>query len=120
LGLRCRAILGPSGRVFLQYVSDAQKFFTPKVRKGLIIDGLFGRTRNPTYLGEVLIYAGFVIVSWHWQVALMLAGWFLYYLRNMRRRDKSLSRYPEFAAYKRHTGMRLPAPNSTPVSALRT
>jgi len=106
--------------VFLHYVSDAQKAFTLQVRKGLIVDGLFGRTRNPNYLGEVLIYAGFVIVSWHWQAALVLAGWLLYYLRNMRQKDKSLSRYLGFAAYKQRTGMLLPAFNSTAASALRT
>ena len=106
--------------VFLHYVSDAQKFFVLQVRKGLIVDGLFARTRNPNYLGEVLIYVGFVIVSWHWQAALVLAGWFLYYVRNMRQKDKSMSRYPEFAAYKQRTGMLLPALNSTAASALRT
>ena len=85
--------------VFPHYVSDAQKFCSLQVRKG-IVDGLFGRTRNPNYLGGVLIYMGFVIVSWYWRAGLVLAGWFLYYLHNMRRKDKSLSRYPEFAAYK--------------------
>jgi protein-S-isoprenylcysteine O-methyltransferase Ste14 len=95
--------------VFLHYVSDAQKFFVLQLRKGLIQDGLFARTRNPNYLGEVLIYAGFVLTAWHWQPALVLAGWFLYFVRNMRRKDRSMSRYPEFAAYKRQSGMLLPA-----------
>jgi len=36
------------------------------------------------------------------------------------REDKSLSRYPEFAAYKQRTGILLPALNSTAASALRT
>jgi hypothetical protein len=65
--------------VFLHYVSDAQKFFVLRLRKGLIQDGLFARTRNPNYLGEVLIYGGFAVASWHWQPALVLAGWFLYF-----------------------------------------
>jgi protein-S-isoprenylcysteine O-methyltransferase Ste14 len=95
--------------VFLHYVSDAQKFFTMQLRKGLIVDGLFRRTRNPNYLGEVLTYAGFVIVSWHWEAGVVLAAWFLYYLRNMRQKDKSLARYTEFAAYKQRTGILLPA-----------
>ena len=38
----------------------------------------------------------------------MLAGWFLYFVRNMRRKDKSMSRHPEFAAYKHGTGMLFP------------
>jgi protein-S-isoprenylcysteine O-methyltransferase Ste14 len=106
--------------VFLHYVSDAQKFFALQLRKGLIVDGLFSRTRNPNYLGEVLIYAGFAIASWHWQAAAVLTAWFLYYLRDMRQKDKSLSRYPEFAAYKQRTGILLPALNSTAASAQRT
>ncbi len=95
--------------VFLHYVSDAQKFFILQVRKGLIADGLFARTRNPNYLGELLLYGGFVLASWHWQAGLVLAGWFLYFVRNMRQKDQSLSRHPEFAAYQHRTGMLLPA-----------
>ena len=94
---------------FLHYVSDAQKFFVLQLRNGLIKDGLFARTRNPNYLGEVLIYGGFALASWHWQPALVLAGWFLYFVRNMRGKDRSMSRHPEFAAYKDRTGMLLPS-----------
>ena len=106
--------------VFLHYVSDAQKFFTLQIRRGLIVDGLFERTRNPNYLGEILTNMGCVIVSWHWQAGLVIAGWFLYYVHNMRQKDQSLSRYPEFAAYKGLSGMLLPALHSTASSPLRT
>jgi steroid 5-alpha reductase family enzyme len=95
--------------VFLHYVSNAQKFFALQLRKGLIEDGLFARTRNPNNLGEVLIYGGFALGSWHWEPALVLAGWFVFFVRNMRRKDKSMSRHPEFTAYKERTGMLLPS-----------
>ena len=95
--------------VFLHYVGDAQKFFVLRLRKGLIEDGLFARTRNPNYLGEVLIYGGFALASWHWEPFVVLAGWFLYFVRNMRRKDESMSRHPGFAAYKDRTGMFLPS-----------
>jgi hypothetical protein len=39
----------------------------------------------------------------------VIAGWLLFFLRNMRRKDKSMSRHPEFAAYKDRTGMLLPS-----------
>ena len=94
--------------VFLHYVGDAQKYFVLRMRKGLIEDGLFSRTRNPNYLGEVLIYGGFVLASWHWEALLVLAGWFVYFVRNMKRKDKSMSRHPEFAAYAQRTGLLLP------------
>jgi steroid 5-alpha reductase family enzyme len=95
--------------VFLHFVSDAQKFFVLRLRKGLIEDGLFARTRNHNYLGEVVIYGGFALASWHWLPFVVLAGWFLYFVRNMRRKDESMSRHPEFAAYKDRTGMFLPS-----------
>ena len=95
--------------VFPHYVSDAHKCLVLQLRKGVVQDGLFARTRNPNYLGEVLIYTGFAVASWHWQPALILAGWFLYFARNMRQKDRSMSRYPEFAAYKDRTGIFLPS-----------
>jgi hypothetical protein len=51
----------------------------------------------------MLIYSGFVLASWDWQPALVLAGWFLYFVRNMRRKGESMSHYPGFASYKHRT-----------------
>jgi steroid 5-alpha reductase family enzyme len=45
--------------IFLHYVSDAQKYYTLKLQKGLIEEGLFARTRNPNYPGEILIYTAY-------------------------------------------------------------
>jgi protein-S-isoprenylcysteine O-methyltransferase Ste14 len=50
----------------LMLVSDAQKYYTLKYKKGLISDGVFGRTRNPNYLGEMMLYAGFAICTGLW------------------------------------------------------
>lgn len=95
--------------VFYHYVSDAQKYYTLQIRKGLIKDGLFGRTRNPNYFGEILIYAGYAIMSFHWLPFLVLAGWvFGFFVRNMLAKDRSMSRYPDFAEYKRRTGLLFP------------
>ncbi len=95
--------------VFLHFVGDAQKYYTLQLRKGLIQDGLFGRTRNPNYLGEILIYTGYALMSLHWLPFLVLAGWvFGFFVRNMLAKDKSLSRYPEFEAYKKRTGLVFP------------
>jgi protein-S-isoprenylcysteine O-methyltransferase Ste14 len=95
--------------IFLHYVSDAQKFFTLRVRKGLITEGLFARTRNPNYLGEILIYTAYAAMALHWLPFLILAGWVGgFFLRNMWAKDRSLARYPEFASYQQATGMLLP------------
>ena len=95
--------------LFLHYGSDAQKYFTLKYKKGLITEGFFSRSRNPNYLGEILIYLGFAILSSHW-IPLAILGTFsaLVFIPNMLKKDKSLSRYPKFAAYKERSGLLLP------------
>lgn len=95
--------------IFLHYVGDAQKFYTLKLQKGLIEEGLFSRTRNPNYLGEILIYTAFALMSLHWLPFLILAAWiFGFFLRNMLKKDKSMSRYPQFEEYRKRTGMLFP------------
>lgn len=95
--------------VFLHFVSDAQKYFTLKLKKGLIEEGLFSRTRNPNYLGEILIYISFALMSFHWFPFLILAAWVSgFFVRNMLKKDRSLSRHPQFDEYKKRTGLLFP------------
>jgi len=95
--------------IFLHYVSDAQKYYTLQLRKGLITEGLFSRTRNPNYLGEILIYTAYAMMSMHWLPYVILGGWiFGFFLRNMLSKDKSLSRYAEFENYKSRSGILFP------------
>jgi len=95
--------------VFLHYASDAQKHFTLKYKSGLITEGFFARCRNTNYLGEILIYFSFAMLAMHWLPYAILAGFtLLLFLPNMRKKDASLSRYPEFEAYRQHSGLLLP------------
>jgi protein-S-isoprenylcysteine O-methyltransferase Ste14 len=95
--------------VFLHYGSDAQKYFTLKYKKGLITEGFFSRSRNPNYLGEILIYLGFALLTQHWlPLAILAVFCALVFVPNMQKKDQSLSRYPEFAAYKARSGLLLP------------
>ena len=95
--------------MFLHFGSDAQKHFTLRCRPGLIEDGFFSRSRNPNYLGEILIYLSFAVLAMHWLPFLVLAGFgFGVFLPNMRRKDASLARYPEFEAYRQRSGLLLP------------
>jgi protein-S-isoprenylcysteine O-methyltransferase Ste14 len=41
---------------FLVFGSDIQKGIQLKFKKGLITDGFFATTRNPNYLGEIILY----------------------------------------------------------------
>ncbi len=91
------------------YGADAQKHFVLQARPGLITDGFFARTRNPNYLGEVLIYAAFATLSMHW-IPWLINGfyWIVVFVPNMRKKDASMSRYPEWDAYVARTGLLLP------------
>ncbi len=93
----------------LHFGADAQKHFVLQARPGLITDGFFARTRNPNYLGEILIYAGFATLTMHWVPWLVNAVYWLgVFLPNMRNKDESMSRYPEWDAYVARTGLLLP------------
>ncbi|WP_394774804.1 DUF1295 domain-containing protein [Flavobacterium sp.] len=94
--------------IFMHYVSDAQKHYTLRLQKGIIDDGLFARTRNPNYLGEILIYASYALLSWHWLPFLILGCWILYFFKNMRNKDQSMSRHAAFNDYKKKTGILFP------------
>jgi steroid 5-alpha reductase family enzyme len=95
--------------IFLHYVGDAQKYYTLRYHTGLIEEGLFSKTRNPNYLGEIMIYVSLAILSWHWLPFLILGGWiFGFFLKNMRAKDRSLARYPGFEHYRESTGLLFP------------
>ncbi|WP_136481764.1 DUF1295 domain-containing protein [Cognatitamlana onchidii] len=97
--------------IFMHYVSDAQKYAILKLKKGLIHDGIFSRTRNPNYFGEILIYSAYAVMAMNWIAWIPLACWvFGFFLRNMLKKDKSMSRYPEFTDYKRKSWLLLPRP----------
>ncbi len=95
--------------VFLHFSSDAQKYYTLKYHSGLITEGFFTRCRNTNYLGEVLIYGSFALLTQHW-LPFVILGLFisLLFVPNMLKKDKSLSRYPQFEAYQQVSGLIFP------------
>ena len=95
--------------IFLHYSSDAQKYYTLKYKSGLITEGFFARCRNTNYLGEICIYFSFALLAQHW-LPFVILGLFatILFVPNMLKKDKSLSRYPEFEEYKANSGLLLP------------
>lgn len=95
--------------VFLHFSSDAQKYYTLKYKSGLITEGFFARCRNTNYLGEICIYFGFALLAQHW-LPFTILGLFAVavFIPNMLKKDKSLSRYPEFEKYTANSGLLLP------------
>ncbi len=93
----------------IMLTADAQKFFTLRHRRGLITDGMFRYIRHPNYLGEMMIYGAYAIVVWHWLPwAILAAIWLVVFTTNMKMKEASMERYPEWADYHARTGMLLP------------
>ena len=96
--------------IFLHFTSDMQKYIYLKLKPGnLITDGMFTHIRNTNYLGELFIYLGFSLLAADWFPLICLLIFILIiWIPNMFKKDKSLSRYREFAAYKQKTSRLFP------------
>ena len=96
--------------IMLHFASDMQKHMSLALRPGtLLTDGLWSRVRNPNYLGELLIHLSFVVIAVSWAPPLVLVLFLgAIWLPNMRRKDRSLARYPEFAEYKKRSKLLIP------------
>ena len=95
--------------VFLHFASDSQKYFTLKIKKELIDDGFFKNIRNTNYLGEILIYLSFAILSMSYiPFAIFALFFFAVFLPRMLKKDKSLTKYSSFKEYKKNSGLFLP------------
>ena len=96
--------------VFFHYAADMQKHVHLKLNPGeLITDGLMNHCRNTNYFGELLIYLSFALLSRHWiPIAILISFMMIIWFPNMRRKDKSLSRYPEYEEYKKRTSLMIP------------
>ena len=95
--------------VFLHFASDAQKYFTLRIQKELIRDGFFKNIRNTNYLGEILIYLSFAILSMSYiPFAILALFFFVVFLPRMIKKDKSLTKYSSFKEYKQLSGLLFP------------
>ena len=93
----------------LMIAADAQKYFTLRLRRGLITDGVHRYIRHPNYLGEMMIYASFALLAWHWLPVLILAWvWIGVFAVNMIYKEASLARYPEWADYRKRSWWLIP------------
>ena len=94
--------------VFLHFGSDAKKFSTLKYAPGPISEGFFANNRNVNYLGEFLIYLSFSLLAVHWIPFAVLVAFVVFVFIPMVCKDKSLSCYPPFEAYRKSSSFALP------------
>ena len=87
-----------------------QKTIEMEFNKGnLITKRIWSISRNPNYFGELLIYSGFNLLSKHWIPFLVLfTAIITVWIPNMKKKDKSLSRYKEFKEYSKKTSFWIP------------
>jgi protein-S-isoprenylcysteine O-methyltransferase Ste14 len=93
----------------LMIAADAQKYFTLRLQRGLITDGVHRYVRHPNYLGEMMVYGSFALMAWHWWPVVVLAFvWCAVFATNMVMKEASLARYPGWAEYRRRSWWLLP------------
>jgi len=93
----------------IMIAADAQKFYTLRIKRGLITDGMYRYIRHPNYLGEIIVYGSFALMVWHWIPVLILAWiWIGLFAVNMLMKEASMSRYSEWDAYKKRTWWLIP------------
>jgi len=93
----------------IMIAADCQKYYQLQAGPRLVTGGMFARTRNPNYLGEMMVYGSYALLVSHWLPWLVLAWvWGAVFLPGMLLKDASLSRYPGWADYRARTGLLLP------------
>ena len=105
----------------LTLLSDAQKNYTLrliKTRPILISDGFCKYTRNPNYLGEMMLYFSFALVCNHW-VAYAIVVWVWVSLFSLRifQKELSLKQKPGWKAYKEQSWILLPKINGRTIDS---
>ena len=91
--------------IFLHFTSDMQKYTYLKLNPGKLIQTeMFSKSRNTNYLGELCIYLGFTLIAKDFLPLVALFTIIIFvWIPNIIKKDKSLSRYPEFSEYKKKT-----------------
>ncbi len=93
----------------LMIAADAQKFFTLRLQRNLITDGVHRYVRHPNYLGEMMIYFALALMVWHWVPFLILAYvWLGIFYPNILCKEESMSRYPDWADYTKRSWLLIP------------
>lgn len=76
--------------VNVMLLSDCQKYYTLKYKKGLISEGMFSVNRNPNYFGEIMLYASFAVLVGRWTPWIILGTvWLTVFNMNMYLKDQT-------------------------------
>jgi len=87
---------------FLHFCSDCQKYYVLLEKKKYIHDGFFYLTRNPNYLGELLIYSSFVLCTRSLFCFIILLFNVTIFWIPMIKKDRHLHKYNDFKNNQNH------------------
>eukprot|EP00347_Sterkiella_histriomuscorum_P014011 403362503 len=103
----------------LMLLSDSQKFYTLKYKKGLISDGMFKYTRNPNYLGEIMIYGAFILlVNDTLAYICVIQVWVIVFSIRMYIKEVSLRKKEGWQEYSARSWVLIPKINGRTVDSL--
>ena len=95
--------------VVLMMASDSQKYFTLQIQRKLINNGWFAKIRNTNYLGEMMIYFSYALLSRRKESFLILTYiWSLLFIPNMLNKDKRILKKDGGQEYIKNSNMLIP------------
>jgi protein-S-isoprenylcysteine O-methyltransferase Ste14 len=90
-------------------ISDAQKYFCLRLKKGLIDYGMFAHTRNPNYVGEMMLYGAFAMISNRWiPWIILLTVWTCIFSLMMACKEVSFRKKEGWEQYRKRSYILLP------------
>lgn len=103
----------------IMLLSDSQKYYTLKYKKGLISDGMMKYTRNPNYLGEIMIYGSFITLVNDWiSYACVMQVWFIVFSLRMWEKERSLRKKEGWKEYSQRSWVLLPKINGRAIDSV--
>ena len=103
----------------MMLLADSQKYYTLKYKKGLISDGLMKYTRNPNYLGEIMLYAAFVVfVNDIVSYACVMQVWLITFTLKIYEKELSLRKKEGWKEYSQRSWVLLPKINGRMIDSI--
>lgn len=88
----------------LTMFTDLQKYITLRFRKGLIDDGFLSNNRNTNYLGEMMLYLSFAIMTGNvYSYLILIVIWSVVFIGRIHLKEMSLRRKENFKQYERNS-----------------
>lgn len=89
--------------------ADVQKMTAKSLGAGLVSDGIWSSVRHVNYLGDLMRYTSFSVISGSVWSFLVPGATLLLYLQRIAQKEQSMSaKYAEFAAYQQRSNRLLP------------